>query len=1033
MLVPLGVRAQSSPFDEAGRFYTQNFAPEDYGAHVQNWAIVQDKRGLLYVANGDGVLEYDGVSWRLIPISNGITARSLAIDQEGRIYVGAVDELGYLAPDSLGQMHYVSLLEHIPEEDRNFSIVWKTFVLPEGVYFQSYDRIFRWREGRMKVWKPETRFFTSHVVRDTFYVHAWEQELRYMDRDTLRLAPGGTTFSGQRIYGLVPHGADAYLVITRGHGIFRCRSTTAIDENCARFSPGLTDLLATLQPYRATVLPDESIAIGTIRGGLVLLDQAGRLQRHLNEASGLPHELVTYPYVDQQGGLWLGLAHGLTHIEVGALVSYFDKTTGLKGSVNSVARHRGRLYAASDLGVYALIPATEEEASHFVETNVIGQCWSLLSTPQGLLAGCFHGIFNVEEGRVVWPLQDRHVFKLYRSPHDTTRLYLGLQDGLAQLTLRDGVWQDTGRLDTLQAMIRSFAEDAEGRLWMGTPTSGVFRLEAETTLSDATRIRQFGVADGLPAGWIHTRTLAGRVLLLSDVGDGLFQVETNADAVRFVPDTTFDAFLPEDSGRINDLAEDDQGRVWISAGTASGVARPTTEGGYTFTATALRRTPIRDAYVTEAEPEGAVWIGGPHGLVRLDAANAAPPPLSYSAWIRRITTTNDALVFAGQPITTESPAWPYRNNALRFAYAAPRYDASERTQYRTRLDGFDDAWSTWKAETYEDYTNLSEGHYVFHVQARDVYGLISEEAAFDFRILPPWYRTWWAWMLYGLIASGLIWSGYHLRTQSLRQRNQRLSQEIEQRKKAERKMEAQNTELERKNAELERYAYTVSHDLKNPLVTISGFLGLLHQDAVKGDLERVHHDINIIDKATQKMRRLLDDLLDLSRVGQVINPPSAVLLFDLAHEAAQQLDLALRTRGVTIIIDETMPQVHGDDARLLEVYVNLIENAIKFMGEQPEPRIEVGARQQDDAVICHVRDNGIGIEADYQTLIFGLFERLDQSIEGTGVGLALVKRIVEAHGGRVWVESAGLEQGSTFFFTLPTVPLPTANPASALP
>ncbi len=155
VLLPCGVPAQPvSSFDEAGRYYVENFAPEDYGEHPQNWAVIQDEKGLIYVANAGGVLEYDGVSWRMIHTSNRSPGRSLAIDAEGRVFVGASGDIGYLVPDAQGTMRYLSLLEHIEEEDRDFVDVWKTYVLPDGVYFQAFERLFRWQDGQMKVWRP---------------------------------------------------------------------------------------------------------------------------------------------------------------------------------------------------------------------------------------------------------------------------------------------------------------------------------------------------------------------------------------------------------------------------------------------------------------------------------------------------------------------------------------------------------------------------------------------------------------------------------------------------------------------------------------------------------------------------------------------------------------------------------------------------------------------------------------------------------------------------------------------------------------
>ena len=230
------------------------------------------------------------------------------------------------------------------------------------------------------------------------------------------------------------------------------------------------------------------------------------------------------------------------------------------------------------------------------------------------------------------------------------------------------------------------------------------------------------------------------------------------------------------------------------------------------------------------------------------------------------------------------------------------------------------------------------------------------------------------------------------------------------------------SELENKNAELERFTYTVSHDLKSPLFTIRGFLGYLEQDALAGNEARLKSDIQRITDATEKMQRLLNELLELSRVGRLKNESTYFPFADLAREALELVQGRIMARGIHVSIEADLPAVYGDRPRLTEVLQNLIDNAAKFMGDSEDPQIEIGCQGRDaerGMPIFYVRDNGIGISSQHHDRVFGLFNKLDPKTDGTGIGLALVKRIIEVHGGRIWVESeAG--KGSNFFFTLPT-------------
>lgn len=228
-----------------------------------------------------------------------------------------------------------------------------------------------------------------------------------------------------------------------------------------------------------------------------------------------------------------------------------------------------------------------------------------------------------------------------------------------------------------------------------------------------------------------------------------------------------------------------------------------------------------------------------------------------------------------------------------------------------------------------------------------------------------------------------------------------------------------NQELEAKNAELERFTYTASHDLKSPLITIRGFIGLLEKDAASCNAERVAQDIEQIKQATEHMQSLLEDLLALSRVGRVVNALESVDLNELVQQAQQHVSGAIIAGDVDVVVIDNLPTVFGDPVRLREVIQNLLENAVKFASPDGQSRVDISAWQDENETGCCVKDNGVGIDPRYHEKIFGLFERLDNETEGTGIGLALVKRIVEVHGGRIWVESEGVGHGSCFCFVLP--------------
>jgi len=233
-------------------------------------------------------------------------------------------------------------------------------------------------------------------------------------------------------------------------------------------------------------------------------------------------------------------------------------------------------------------------------------------------------------------------------------------------------------------------------------------------------------------------------------------------------------------------------------------------------------------------------------------------------------------------------------------------------------------------------------------------------------------------------------------------------------------MSNENLTPETDNTELEQAIDSLASQLKAPIVSIRGFLGFIEREMNEGNIERAQADLKRVEHAADRMYLMINGLLLYSRVGHLADHFDDVPFEEIVVAALNNVEASHPEHGVKIQIQPDMPTVRVDLTRMIEVVQNLIENAVKFKGDQPDPQIAIGIRSEQDKQVFYVSDNGMGIESEYHERIFNTFEKLDPQSGGIGVGLALVKRIIERHGGGIWVESAGFGKGSTFCFTLPS-------------
>jgi signal transduction histidine kinase/CheY-like chemotaxis protein len=794
---------------EEGRPFIRRYSSPNVGVAGQIWSILQDSRGVIYAGTNAGVGEFDGATWRRIKVGTSQTVRGLAQDKSGRIYVGSNGELGYLAPGPQGDLQFVSLLDLLPVEERNLRDVWRVFATDEGVFFQTEPSLYRWAHDTMTVIKPVSRFNRASVIDGRLYISMPESGLNVLEGDKFRPLPGTERLGREPYPVLLRYDEGRLLVGTRAAGLFLYDGT--------RLTPFPTPLDAELkstQLYRGESLADGTFALTTTSAGLFIIDRQGQPVIQVNRANGLPSDVVYFVMADREGALWLGLDAAIARVEVPSPVSFFDAADGLPGTPSDLSRHEGRLYMAGQIGLgYLALPKGGAATGRFEEIATDGsQCWWFTKMPPVLTVACSEGLYEIEgtRARAILAPGDGTFRPAVsrRSAIDPTRLWVGLFDGLTSFRHVDGGWIHEGRVPDATDEIRTLFENPDGSLWAGTANTGVLRFSFPTRpLPGAPRppltLERFGVAHGLPAGAGFVSDVAGTPLF--QVGnDEPFVARFDASSKRFVRDETFGS-LEVDPLQVGFGAlTGPDGRVFIDVGKGLIVAQKKPDGTWSLDRSLFGRF-APGTFTFYPEPDGVMWLGRTGGrIVRVDTARAAAAaPVSFAALIRRVTVNPDRLIFGGDVVHASPPRLDARSNALRLEFAAPGYIDESITEYQSRLDGLESEWSAWTHDARRDYTNLGFGDYRFRVRARGVSSVVSDEAVYAFTILPPWYRTWWAYAGYLALLALALFTADRLQRRRLVSRERERARFAEARLRAEAAETLARSESEgKKNVEL---------------------------------------------------------------------------------------------------------------------------------------------------------------------------------------------------------------------------------------
>jgi len=785
--VSLPARSQVDTDTIVGTPFFQNYSANDYNSAGQVWTILQDRRGLMYFGVSTGaVLEFDGVTWRKIFLASSVV-RSLAMDDSGTIWLGANGNFGYLAPDAKGSLQYDSILEKVPAEDRSFTDVWQTLNTPQGIFFRSYERLFRWDGTRMQVWRATkgSRFEALSAVRGHIYTAQAGIGLEEIVGDELRPTPGGDAYKNSIKLFLHPYDETRMLVSARDQLL-----TLYDGHTVTPFVTEADDYLKKNKIYTSEPLKNGSFCVTSLNGGATIIGHDGRLRQIIDVAAGLPTSDILSAFADQEGSLWLGHDGGVARVALDSPISILSRAAYL-----DVIDFQGSIYASSGGGSAAVSKlVVDPETHHSRMVPLKGgatQAWTLVDfkdpadpNSEQLLAATSEGAMRMVGDQLVPAMQELHglneqTYTLSQSKKTPSRVYIGHSDGVQSMRWDGKKWIDEGRLPNTVYEARNIVEDPDGVVWVSGSSASLLRIEVAPTGLRDSRVRVISQKEGLLEGTNDVEFVAGEIFVTVDRSQDIFRWDSASQ--KLVVDNRFQLKIdaPDSTSYLYPGYADDIWSLTISSEIRRlALFRKNSNGKWIADEDTFRHLNRFRIFLLHTSPNGVVWISG-ENLLRFAPRTDATPAKSFPTLIRRVNV-GSSVVFGGTTIPAKSELrLPASSNSLRFQFAAISFGNPPDTTYQYMLEGADSDWSAWGKQKEANYSGLRPGTYRFRVRSRTDDGRPGEEGVFSFTIVPPWYRSRVAYLLYTLLALLLALAAWRLVIRHERAKARRRTEALE--------------------------------------------------------------------------------------------------------------------------------------------------------------------------------------------------------------------------------------------------------------
>jgi ligand-binding sensor domain-containing protein len=837
-----------------------NYYKQDYKAGRQTGDIAQDRRGIMYFANNNGLLSFDGTFWRTYALPNATTVRSLAIDKDDRIYVGGQQEFGYFYPGANGELTYTSLRNLLQAGDYDFTDIWNIEIVQQHIFFYSHKKIFEYTGHAIKVYNSINWGFLGYA-NGNLLAYDFEKGLVYFKNGQwIPRIKTGSLPANVEIKSVTPLGKDSLLLTSVANGLFILKNDTV-----TRFESSDIKEIAAKDIAGACLLSPDKIALNTSLGGCVIINKEGKFIQGLTIKEGVQTNNVLCIYVDKDQNLWMGLENGIDCITWNnAIKNIFPEPVDRNSGYTSIV-YNNRLYLGTSSGLYkADLPATYTDLSYTIGSftlveNSKGQVWNVSEVNRQLLLAHNNGAYWVNDNKAVFINGGTGYWQLipFYDSLPSSVIIAGTYNGISFFHFKNNRIIYSNLYVPFESA--RFVIKKNNTIWAMHPYRGLYmvsfneqKMPVVTSYNDRKKI--------LSKNHNLMYLIAGRVVLTND--NGIFELDAAGN--DFVPSDYFKKLFG--ALRIDYLKEDQAGNIWFCTNKRVGVV--VRSGGShrviyipeiddKITANGFEHINVIDS--------NNVLIAAEKGFFHLNYARYKKCKYPITTLIRmvQIPGKKEKLLYGGyvEPgkILPE-PNINYSFNSLYFQCSAALYGQQQNISYSYFLKGFDEDWSVWTHKSEREFTNLPPGHYIFQVKSRNNFDNESPIASFSFTILPPWYRTWWAYSLYVCLFAAIMFCFYKWQQQRYieQQKQLKIFHELEMGKSEQEiirlKNEKLHADIEHKNSQLASTAMNLVRKM-----------GVFSK--IKDDLNECRNNeaFKAGSKEFEKIIRLIDNELDITQ------------------------------------------------------------------------------------------------------------------------------------------------------------------------